>query len=73
MNQIFYSDEMKRFEQEEPFRKRIPTFLLKKAGAEIYKFINNNFKKKRPITAILCWTRIAKLRRGMAIVKSQTI
>ena len=45
MNQIFYSDEMKRFEQEE-FSKKNSYFFMKKAGAEIYKFINNNFKKK---------------------------
>ena len=52
MNQIFYSDEMKRFEQEE-FSKKNSYFFMKKAGAEIYKFINSNFKKKRPII-ILC-------------------
>ena len=52
MSEIFYSDEMKRFEQEQ-FLKRSSYSFMQKAGAQIFKFINNNFKDKQPII-VLC-------------------
>ena len=52
MSEIFYSDEMKRFEQEQ-FLKRSSYSFMQKAGSQIFKFINNRFKKKRP-TIVLC-------------------
>ena len=52
MNEIFYSDEMKKFEQENFLKKSSYSF-MKKAGDQIFKFINKNFKKKFPII-VLC-------------------
>ena len=45
MNEIFSSEEMKRFEQEQ-FLKRSSYSFMKKAGGQVFKFINNRFKKK---------------------------
>ena len=52
MNEIFSSEEMKRFEQEQ-FLKRSSYSFMQKAGGQIFKFINNRFKNKRPII-VLC-------------------
>ena len=52
MNEIFYSEEMKRFEQEQ-FLKRSSYSFMQKAGGMIFEFINNNFKNKCPII-VLC-------------------
>ena len=52
MNEIFYSEEMKRFEQEQ-FLKRSSYSFMQKAGGKIFEFINNNFKNRRPII-VLC-------------------
>ena len=52
MNEIFSSEEMKRFEQKQ-FLKRNSYIFMKKAGGEIFKFINNRYKNKRP-TIVLC-------------------
>ena len=43
MSEIFYSDEMKKFEQEQ-FLKKSSYLFMQKAGDQIFKFINNNFK-----------------------------
>ena len=52
MNEIFSSKEMKRFEQKQ-FLKRSSYSFMQKAGDQIFKFINNRFKNKRPII-VLC-------------------
>ena len=52
MSEIFYSDEMKKFEQEQ-FLKKSSYLFMQKAGDQIFKFINNNFKNKQPII-VLC-------------------
>ena len=52
MNEIFFSTEMKRFEQKQFLKKDSYSF-MKKAGDKIFKFIDNKFKKKRPII-VLC-------------------
>ena len=52
MSEIFYSDEMKKFEQEQ-FLKKSSYLFMQKAGNQIFKFINNNFKNKQPII-VLC-------------------
>jgi len=52
MNEIFSPEEMRRFEQEQ-FLKRSSYSFMKKAGDQIFKFINNKFKNKQPIT-VLC-------------------
>ena len=52
MDEIFYSEEMKRFEQEQFLRKSSYSFMLR-AGGQIFKFINKNFKNKHPII-VLC-------------------
>ena len=52
MNEIFSSEEMKRFEQEQ-FLKRNSYSFMQKAGDQIFKFINNRFKNKRPIIVLL--------------------
>ena len=52
MSEIFYSDEMKKFEQEQFLKKSSYSF-MQKAGDQIFKFINNNFKNKQPII-VLC-------------------
>ena len=52
MNEIFSSEEMKRFEQEQ-FLKRNSYSFMQKAGVQVFKFINNRFKNKRSII-VLC-------------------
>ena len=52
MNEIFYSEEMKKFEKEQ-FLKRSSYSFMQKAGDQVFKFINNNFKNKQPII-VLC-------------------
>jgi len=52
MNEIFSSEEMKRFEQEQ-FLKRNSYSFMQKAGGQVFKFINSRFKSKRPII-VLC-------------------
>ena len=52
MNEIFSSEEMNRFEHEQ-FLKRSSYSFMQKAGDQIFKFINNNFKNKHPII-VLC-------------------
>ena len=52
MNEIFSSEEMKRFEQQQ-FLKRNSYLFMQKAGDQIFKFIKNKFKNNRPII-ILC-------------------
>ena len=52
MNEIFSSEEMKRFEKIQ-FSKRNSYSFMKKAGSEVFKFINNNFDNKQPII-VLC-------------------
>jgi len=52
MNEIFSSEEMKRFEQEQ-FLKRSSYSFMQKAGSRVFEFISNNFKNKRPII-VLC-------------------
>ena len=52
MSEIFYSEEMKRFEQEQ-FLNRSSYLFMKEAGSQIFKFINKKFKKKQPII-VLC-------------------
>ena len=52
MSEIFYSDEMKKFEHEQ-FLKKSSYLFMQKAGDQIFKFINNNFKNKQPII-VLC-------------------
>ena len=52
MNEVVSSEEMKKFEQNQFLKKNSYTF-MKKAGDQVFKFINNRFKKKRPIS-VLC-------------------
>ena len=52
MNEIFYSEEMKRFEHKQ-FLKKNSYLFMQKAGVQIFKFINNKFKNKQPII-VLC-------------------
>ena len=52
MSEIFYSDEMRKFEQQQ-FLKKSSYLFMQKAGDEIFKFINSNFKNKQPII-VLC-------------------
>jgi len=52
MNEIFSSEEMKRFEQEQ-FLKRSSYTFMQKAGSRVFEFISNNFKNKQPII-VLC-------------------
>jgi len=52
MNEIFSSEEIKRFEKEQ-FLKRNSYSFMKKAGSQVFKFINNRFKNKRPVI-VLC-------------------
>jgi len=52
MNEIFSSEEMKIFEQEQ-FLKRSSYSFMQKAGGHIFKFINKRFKNKRPVI-VLC-------------------
>ena len=52
MNEIFNSEEMKRFEHEQLLRKNSYSF-MQKAGKRVFEFINNNFKNKKSII-VLC-------------------
>ena len=52
MNEIFSSEEMKRFEQKQ-FLKRNSYSFMQKAGSRVFEFISNNFKNKQPII-VLC-------------------
>jgi len=52
MNEVFSSEEMKKFEQEQ-FLKRDSYSFMQKAGDQVFKFINNRFKNNRPII-VLC-------------------
>ena len=52
MNEIFNSEEMKRFEQGQ-FLKKSSYYFMQKAGKEVFKFISKNFKNKKSIT-LLC-------------------
>ena len=52
MNEIFSSEEMKRFEQEQ-FLKRSSYTFMQKAGSRVFEFINSNFKNKQQII-LLC-------------------
>ena len=52
MNEIFNSDEMKKFEKKQ-FSKKDSYLFMQKAGEQVFKFINNNFKNKR-LMIILC-------------------
>ncbi len=52
MNEIFSSQEIKRFEKRH-FLKRNSYSFMQKAGDQIFKFIKNNFKNKQPII-VLC-------------------
>ena len=52
MNEIFSSEEMKRFEHGQ-FSKRNSYTFMQKAGSRVFEFISNNFKNKRPII-LLC-------------------
>jgi len=42
MNEIFSSEEMKRFEQEQFLKRNSYTF-MQKAGSRVFEFISNNF------------------------------
>ena len=52
MNEVFSSEEMKKFEQKQ-FLKRDSYSFMQKAGDQVFKFINNRFKNNRP-TIVLC-------------------
>jgi len=52
MNEIFSSEEMKRFEQEQFLKRNSYTF-MQKAGSRVFEFISNNFKNKQQII-LLC-------------------
>ena len=52
MNEIFSSEEMKRFEQEQ-FLKRSSYSFMQKAGSRVFEFISNNFKNGQQII-LLC-------------------
>ena len=51
MGEIFNSREMRRFEQTQFVRKSSYTY-MQKAGYQVFKFIDDNFKKKKII--VLC-------------------
>jgi len=52
MNEIFSSEEMKRFEQKQFLKRNSYTF-MQKAGSRVFEFISNNFKNKQQII-LLC-------------------
>ena len=52
MIEIFDSEEMRRFEQRQ-FIKKNSYYYMKKAGNQVFKFIDNNFKNKKSII-VLC-------------------
>ena len=53
MNEIFSSEEMKRFSEQEQFLKKNSYSFMQKAGSQVFEFISNNFKNKQPII-VLC-------------------
>ena len=52
MSEIFNSEEIRRFEQEQ-FLKKNSYFFMQKAGKRVFEFINNKFKNKKSII-VLC-------------------
>ena len=52
MNEIFSSEEMKRFEQKQFFKRNSYSF-MQKAGSRVFEFISNNFKNKQQVI-LLC-------------------
>ena len=52
MSEIFNSEEISRFEQEQ-FLKKNSYFFMQKAGKRVFEFINNKFKNKKTII-VLC-------------------
>ena len=52
MSEIFNSEEIRRFEQEQFLKKNSYSF-MQKAGKQIFEFINKNFKNKKSII-VLC-------------------
>jgi len=52
MSEIFNSEEIRRFEQEQ-FLKKNSYFFMQKAGKRVFEFISNNFKNKQQII-LLC-------------------
>jgi len=52
MSEIFYSEEIRRFEKEQ-FLKKDSYFFMQKAGKQVFEFIINNFKNTKPII-VLC-------------------
>ena len=52
MIEIFNSEEIRRFEKGQ-FLKKNSYFFMQKAGKKVFKFINKNFKNKKPII-VLC-------------------
>ena len=52
MSEIFNSEEIRRFEQEQ-FLKKNSYFFMQKAGKRIFEFINTKFKNKKTII-VLC-------------------
>ena len=51
MNEVFSSEEMKKFEQEQ-FLKRDSYSFMQKAGDQVFKFINNRFKNNKFLTHV---------------------
>ena len=51
-SQIFFSEEMRKFERSN-FKKKSSYVFMKRAGYEVFKFINNKFKKRQSII-VLC-------------------
>tara|TARA_Y100000310_G_scaffold203149_1_gene203402 strand:- start:773 stop:2242 length:1470 start_codon:yes stop_codon:yes gene_type:complete len=52
MNEVFNSEEMKRFERKQFLRRNSYSF-MKKAGKQVFKFINDNFKNRKSVI-VLC-------------------
>ena len=52
MSEIFNSEEIRRFEQEQFLKKNSYSF-MQKAGKRVFEFINNKFKNKKTII-VLC-------------------
>jgi len=52
MIEIFTSEEMRRFERDQFIKKKSYSY-MQKAGDQVFKFINTNFKNKKPII-VLC-------------------
>ena len=47
-SQIFFSDEMRKFEKSN-FKKKSSYTFMKRAGYKVFKFISNNFEKRQSI------------------------